>query len=53
MKKRILLSIVSYIGLLGGSITLGATVDMQFVHYVAMALIMLGGYTMALNYKNK
>lgn len=53
MKKRILLSIVSYIGLLGGSITLGATVEMQLVHYVAMVLVMIGGYAMALNYRTK
>jgi hypothetical protein len=53
MKKRILLSLLSYIGILGGSITLGATVEMQLVHYVAMFLILIGGYAMAWNYNSK
>lgn len=52
MKKKILFLAISNIGLLSGSIILGATVDMQLVHYLAMVLLMIGGYTMALNFKS-
>jgi hypothetical protein len=53
MKKRFIYSLICYFCILGGSITFGATIDMKFIHYIAMILLMIGGYFMALSSHKK
>ncbi|WP_158512560.1 hypothetical protein [Rummeliibacillus stabekisii] len=47
MKKRILISLISFLYLFGGAFSLGLTVDLKPVHILAMLLLVLGGYVLA------
>ncbi|WP_190323391.1 hypothetical protein [Rummeliibacillus sp. TYF-LIM-RU47] len=47
MKKRILISLISFLFLFVGAFSLALTVDVKPIHVFAMLLLASGGYVLA------